>query len=84
MLGSLLFASGHAPYSERILLVLASFVFAIPAALVSEWCLTYNQCSIKNMLIITVKKKKHTQKITSADKDEEKLETLFIIAGNAD
>ena len=83
MLGSLLFASGHAPYSERILLVLASFVFTIPAALVSEWCLTYNQCSIKNMLIITVKKKT-TQKITSADKDEEKLETLFIIAGNAD
>ena len=35
------------------------------------------------MLIITVKKKT-TQKITSADKDEEKLETLFIIAGNAD
>ena len=34
------------------------------------------------MLIITVEKK--TQKITSADKDKEKSETLFIIGGNAD
>ena len=34
------------------------------------------------MLIITVKKK--NQKIASADKDKEKLETYFIISGDAD
>ena len=36
------------------------------------------------MLIITVKKKKQQQKIASADKDKGKLETYFIISGNAD
>ena len=81
VLGSLLFASGHAPCSERTLLVLASSVQCYPSCSCVRICLTHNQCSNKNMLIITVKKKNNNnrkQQVLTRTKGNQKPISLLV------